>query len=206
MKKFSNIFLFLLVFSIFPNGAVAEPTSPFYIKGLNLFNVDSKADASDVEFAENNGWSIIGGYRLNSLLSLELGAVQYEPSVGIESDSMVMQRTEFDAQGFTLALQARTNYVELFDVWAAVGVFDWDADFRYDIRFSQFPGVVSTGFSSASGQDLFINLGAAFPIIKDIDLVLEVGGSELTDFLDSGGGETIDIRQRYIGFGLEYRF
>lgn len=177
----------------------------FYLDGVYMFNVVSRADTTEFDFNEANGFAAFAGYRFNSYFSVELGGIAFEPIKSLESRPGSAIHTEYDVTGYMLGIRGEAPLGDLFSVWAGVGLFDWESTFNYEIDYPNFPTVRRTGSNSNSGEDYYLRLGLTHPISESFHITLEATQIELNDFFNTDQANT-DFRQDYIGIGFGVHF
>jgi hypothetical protein len=197
---------FFILIAISSNQLLAEPIEDhFYLDGVYLFNVVSRADTTDFDFNEANGFAAFAGYRFNSYFSVELGGIAFEPIKSLESRADSAIHTEYDVTGYMLGVRGEAPLGDLFSVWAGVGLFDWESTFNYEIDYPNFPAVHRTGSNSNSGEDYYLRLGLTHPLSESFHITLEATQIELNDFFNTDQANT-DLRQDYIGIGVGVHF
>lgn len=197
--------VFILI-AIFCNRLPAEPIEDhFYLDGVYMFNVVSRADTTDFDFNEANGFAAFAGYRFNSYFSVELGGIAFEPIKSLESRIDSTIHTEYDVTGYMLGIRGEAPLGDLFSVWAGIGLFDWESTFNYEISYPNFPAVRRAGSNSNSGEDYYLRLGLTHPLSESFHITLEATQIELNDFFNTDQANT-DFRQDYIGIGFGVHF
>lgn len=186
-------------------GAPADES--FYVNGVYLFNAVSETDVADIDFEGDEGQAGYAGYRLLPALSLEVGGVFFDPMDTLQSTDATVVQTEHQVSGYTAGLRGMTTFAGLFDIWLAAGLYSWDSTFNYEIQHPHFPGTRRTGSDTHSGEDVYYRVGVTLPFTDSVQVTVESAYFELNDFFSSAdGGDNVDLEQRYIGMGFEYRF
>lgn len=202
------LFPLWLILALASGNLSAAPASDekFYAQGVFLFNVITEGSTTDIDFEEGNGFAGYFGYRLLPRLSVEVGGVKFDPVDGFEVESAVALRTEFEATGYTVGIKGTGSFYDLFDYWAAAGVYSWDSTFNYEINYQHFPGLRRIGSNSNSGEDVYYRLGVSTPVMENWIISVEISHFELNDFFSNVNDGNTDFQQRTIGLGIEAYF
>ena len=154
MKRLALVTLVVLTATATP--ALAKEKHGFYLGGsLGYGVIDVKGENSDlgeIEFDEGDlGYKLFAGYRFLPFLAVEGGYVDFgNPSSDFSFDDGILN-TEIGLNGWNLAAVGILP-LTIFDVYAKVGYFWWDADVR-----AQLGG--ETDNDSDSGSDLMYGIG-----------------------------------------------
>ncbi len=184
----------------------AEPVEDhYYLDGVYMFNVVSRASTTDFDFNEANGLAAFGGYRFNSYFSVELGGIAFEPIKSHETNPDTSIYTEYEVTGYMFGIRGEAPVGKLFTAWAGIGYFDWESSFNYEIDYPNFPTIRRTGSNSNSGTDYYLRLGVTHPVSDSTHVTLETMQMRFSDFFNTEQANT-DFRQDYIGVGFGVHF
>lgn len=207
MRKPLSFPLWLII--ALASGSLAAAPSPdekFHAQGVYLFNVNTEADTTDIDFNEGHGFAAYIGYHILPNLAIEAGGVKFDPVDSFEVNSSVSMQTEFEATGYTLGIKGMGSFYGLFDFWASAGVYAWDSTLNYEINYQHFPGLRRIGSNSNSGEDVYYRLGASTPLMKNLIISVEISEFRLNDFFSGVDDGNTNFRQRTVGLGVETYF
>jgi hypothetical protein len=200
-----KILVSVLLFGLGSPLFAAPVEDHFYLDGVYMFNVISRANTTDFDFNEANGLAAFGGYRFNSYFSAELGGIAFEPIKSLESTSLSNIHTEYEVTGYMFGLRGEAPVGDLFSVWAGIGYVSWESTFNYDIDYPTFPSIHRSGSNSNSGDDYYLRLGVTHPVSDSFHITIETMQMEFRDFFNTEQNNT-DFRQDYIGVGFGVHF
>lgn len=207
MNKHALFPLWLILVLASGKLSAAPPSDQkFHAQGVFLFNVATEASTTDIDFEEGNGFAAYAGYRVLPWLAVEIGGVKFDPVDSFQVESSVSLRTEFEATGYTVGIKGIGSFYDLFDYWAAAGVYAWDSTFNYEINYQDFPGLRRIGSNSNSGEDVYYRFGVSTPLMENVIISVGISHFELNDFFSGVNEGNTDFRQRTIGLGIETYF
>jgi len=155
MKRLILVALVVLIGMTAP--AYAKKKSGFYLGGsvgYSAIAVEfSEVDLGDVKFNETDvGFKAYGGYRLIPFLAVEGGYVDFgNPSGTLSNDEGLPIEAEIGLNGWDLSAVGILP-LGIFDLFARVGYFWWDADVKAAFEDE-------TDRESDSGSDLTYGIG-----------------------------------------------
>lgn len=156
MRK--TVLMMVLAVVAMASSALAADKNGLYIGGgLGWATLDVKGDSTDLghlDFNEDDlGYKVFAGVRVLKFVAVEGGYVDFgTPSASFGSGSTVLD-TEIKLDGWDL-YGVGILPLGLFDVYAKVGYFWWDADIRAAIEGE-------SERESDSGSDMAYGIGAA---------------------------------------------
>lgn len=206
MNKQTVFLLIVVLLTCGESVAAPGPDQKFHAQGVFLFNVTTEASTTEVDFEEGKGLAAYVGYHFLPRLAIELGAMKFDPAESVEVDNEVALQTEFESTGYTLGIKAIGSFYDLFDYWAAAGLYKWDSTLNYELNYRSFPNLRRFGSNRNSGEDVYYRLGVSTPLMENLIISVEISQFELTDFFSGIEDGNTDFKQRTIGLGIETYF
>lgn len=182
------IFALLAVAAFAVSPAMADDGGFYVGAGVGNFMIDIDDFEEGVNFSGGDtAFKLIGGYKLNQFFGAELeyidgGTVDDKYSDGADS----VLKVGIDISGFNLSLLGAFPIGEQFDVFAKLGVMNWDADIKASISGPLCDELVKFGEScsereSDDGSDFSWGIGGSWYFMENFGARLEYQAFEIED-------------------------